>query len=94
MYNDLELESIDSWGQMDQEFLNKFYSTQCTFSMTKLTNTKYWKDEPLLDYINHWCALSLECKDRLFEASSMGVCTQGMAWDLLYVVQMSKPRTF
>ena len=22
------------------------------------------------------------------------MCTQGMAWDLLYVVQMSKPQTF
>jgi len=27
-YTDLELESIDSWGQMEQGFLNKFFSTQ------------------------------------------------------------------
>jgi len=51
-YTDLELESIDSWAQMGQEFLNIFYSTQCTVSMTESTNTKQWKDEPLLDYVN------------------------------------------
>jgi len=54
--------------------------------MTELTNTKQWKDEPVLDYVNGWCALSLECKDKLTEASAMEMCTQGMAWDLLYVL--------
>jgi len=51
-YIDLEPESIDSWQQMEQKFLNLFYSTQCVVSMTELTNTKQWKDEPVLDYIN------------------------------------------
>ena len=51
-YTDLLLESIDSWEQMEQEFLNRFYSTQRTVSMIELTNTKQWKDEPVLDYIN------------------------------------------
>jgi len=76
---DLEQESIDSWGQMKQEFLNRFYSTQLIVNITKLTNTKQWKDEPVLDYINRWRALSLECKDRLSEASTVEMCTQGMA---------------
>jgi len=71
---------------MDQEFLNRFYCIQRIVSMTELTNTKQWKDEPVLDYINRWRALSLECKDRLSEASAMEMCTQGMAWDLLYVI--------
>jgi len=70
---------------MEQEFLNRFYNTQRTVSMAELTNTKQWKDELVLDYINHCCALSLECKDRLPEASAMEMCTQGMDWDLLYV---------
>jgi len=39
-YTNLEPESIGSWEQMEQQFLNKFYSTQCTVSMTELTNTK------------------------------------------------------
>jgi len=54
--------------------------------MTELTNVKQWKDELVLDYINCWGALSLECKDRLFEASAMEMCTQGMVWDLLYAL--------
>jgi len=61
--------------------------------MTELTNTKQWKDEPVLDYINRWRALSLECKDRLSEASAVEMCTQGMHWDLLYVLQMCKSMT-
>jgi len=64
-YTDLEPESINSWEQMEHEFLNRFYSTQRTVSMTELTNTKQWKDEPVLDYINRWRSLSLECRDRL-----------------------------
>jgi len=93
-YTDLEPESINSWGKMEQEFLNRFYSTQRTISMTESTNTKQWKDEPVLDYINRWRALSLDFKDRLSETFAMEMCTQGMVWDLLYVLQMSKPWTF
>jgi len=93
-YTDLEPESINSWEQMEHEFLNRFYSTQRTVSVTELTYTKQWKDEHVLDYINRWRSLSLECKDRLTEASVVEMCAQGMEWDLLYVLQMSKPRTF
>jgi len=69
-------ESIDSWGHMEQEFLNRFYSTQRTVSMTEMTTTKQWKDELVLDYINHWRALRLEYKNRLFGASTV---EKGMA---------------
>jgi len=79
---------------MEREFLDRFYSTQCTISMIELTNTKQWKDEPILDYINRWRSLSLECKDCLSEPFAMEMFAQGMEWDLLYVLQMSKPRTF
>ncbi|KAM1243696.1 hypothetical protein ACFX2G_035922 [Malus domestica] len=37
--------------------------------MLKLTNTKQWRDEPVVDYINRWHNLSLDCKDRLLEIS-------------------------
>ena len=79
---------------MEQDFLNKFFSIQHTLSMTELANTKQWKYEPMLDYINRWHVLSLGCKDRLSEASDVEMCIQGIAWDLLYVLQMSKPQTF
>ncbi|CAL5443781.1 unnamed protein product [Camellia sinensis] len=32
-YTDLEPESIDSWEQLEREFLNRFYSTRQTVSM-------------------------------------------------------------
>ena len=49
---DPEPKFIDSWGQMEQEFLNRFYCAKRTVSMSELTNTKQWKDKPVLDYIN------------------------------------------
>ncbi|KAL6322748.1 hypothetical protein AAG906_018629 [Vitis piasezkii] len=84
---DLALEFIDSWDKMEREFLNHFYSTRRTVSMMELTNTKQWKDEPLVNCINRWHSLSLDCKDRLFEVSAMEMCIQGMHWGLLYILQ-------
>ena len=51
-YIDLEPESIDSWEQLEREFLDRFYSTRRTVSMMELTNTKQWENEPVVDYIN------------------------------------------
>ncbi|XP_019262145.1 PREDICTED: uncharacterized protein LOC109239983 [Nicotiana attenuata] len=77
-YIDLDPESIDSWEQLEKEFLNRFYSTRRTVSMIELTCTKQRKDEPVVDYINRWRALSLDCKDRLSEISAVEMCIQGM----------------
>ncbi|KAK9677082.1 hypothetical protein RND81_11G120500 [Saponaria officinalis] len=93
-YTDLSVESIDSWDQMEQEFLNRFYSTRRVVRMTKLTNTKQWKYEAVIDYINRWRSLSLECKDRLSEVSAVEMCIQGMNLDLVYILQGIKPRNF
>lgn len=93
-YINLAPECIDSWDQMEREFLNRFYSTRRTVSMMELTNTKQWKDEPVVDYINRWCSLSLDCKDRLSEVSAVEMCIQGMHWGLLYILQGIRSRTF
>ena len=93
-YTDLEPESIDNWKQLEKEFLNRFYSTRRTVSMLELTSTKQWRDEPVVDYINRWRNLSLDCKDRLSEISSIEMCIQGMQWGLHYILQGIKPRTF
>lgn len=45
-YMDLESGPIDSWEQMEQEFLNRFYSIRRTISMVELTNTRQRIDDP------------------------------------------------
>ena len=93
-YTDLESDSIDSWEQLEGEFLNRFYSTRRIVSMFELTNTKQRKGEPVINYINCWRAASLDCKDRLTELSAVEMCIQGMHWGLFYILQGIKPRTF
>ncbi|KAA0041621.1 retrotransposon gag protein [Cucumis melo var. makuwa] len=43
-YTDLEPESIDSWEQLERDFLNRFYSTRHIVSMIELTATKQRKE--------------------------------------------------
>ena len=62
--------------------------------MMELTNTKQWGNEPVVNYINRWRSLSLDCKDRLSEISAVEMCIQGMYWRLLYILQGIKSRTF
>ncbi|KAM2167828.1 hypothetical protein ACFX1Q_037336 [Malus domestica] len=88
------VKTCNNWEQLEREFLNRFYSTRRTVSMLELTSTKQWKDEPVIDYINRWRTLSLNCKDKLSETSSIEMCIQGMQWGLQYIIQGIKPRTF
>ncbi|KAL0416164.1 UNVERIFIED_CONTAM: hypothetical protein Slati_3448300 [Sesamum latifolium] len=55
-YTDLKAGSIDRWEQLEQEFLNRFYSTRRTFSMVVLTHLANGKkNQPLIISIGmHW----------------------------------------
>ncbi|KAL0290457.1 UNVERIFIED_CONTAM: hypothetical protein Sangu_2573300 [Sesamum angustifolium] len=77
-YADLDVVSINGWEQLEQEFLNRFYNTRRIVSMVELINSRQWKEELVIDYINRWRNLSFNCKDRLSEASAIEMCIQGM----------------
>ena len=93
-YTDLEPGTIDSWEQLEREFLNRFYSTRRVVSMIELTSLHQWKDEPVIDYIHRWRNLRLNCKERLSESTVFDMCIQGMKWGLRYILQGIKPKTF
>ncbi|KAK2966171.1 hypothetical protein RJ640_026822 [Escallonia rubra] len=93
-YTDIEPESIDCWEAIEHEFLNWFYITCRSVSMMELTNTRQWKDEHVVDYINRWRSLSLDCKERLSEISAVEMFMQGMHWGLLYILQGNRPASF
>jgi len=90
----LESCSIDTWEQLEREFLNRFYSTRRVVSMIELTNARQWKEESVIDYIHRWRNLSLNCRDRLTETSALDMCIQGMHWGLRYILQGIKPKSF
>nr|XP_027067664.1 uncharacterized protein LOC113693306 [Coffea arabica] len=62
--------------------------------MLELTNTRQWKDEPVVNYIDRWRSLSLNCKDRLSEPSAIEMCIREMHWSLSYILQGIRPNTF
>ncbi|KAL0394853.1 UNVERIFIED_CONTAM: hypothetical protein Slati_4451500 [Sesamum latifolium] len=71
-----------------------FDCARLTISMTELANQHQGKDESVLDYINNWRNLSLNCKDTLSEISAVELCIQGMHWELCYILQAIKSKTF
>ncbi|KAI4370364.1 hypothetical protein MLD38_018723 [Melastoma candidum] len=93
-YIDLKPDTIDSWEQLEREFLNRFYSTRRVVSMIELTNTRQWEEEPVVDYIQRWRNLSLNSRDRLSEKTSIDMFIQGMLWSIRYILQGLKPRSF
>ncbi|KAA0062704.1 retrotransposon gag protein [Cucumis melo var. makuwa] len=52
--------------------------TRHVINIMELTNTKQRIEEPVINYINRWRALSLNCKDKLTELSAVEMCTQDM----------------
>ncbi|KAL2470234.1 Retrotrans gag domain-containing protein [Abeliophyllum distichum] len=93
-YTDLPAESIDSWDQLEREFLTHFYSTKWTVSLPELARTKQSKEELVKEYIERWWNLVLNYKERISEESSIDMCVQGMHWGLLCNLQANMPNSF
>ncbi|KAK4406348.1 hypothetical protein Sango_0641300 [Sesamum angolense] len=93
-YIDLQANSIDSLDDLQNKFFNRFYNARRIVSMIKLANQHQRKDESVLDYINNWRNLSLNCKDTLFEIFAVEFCIQDMHWELCYILQVIKSKTF
>ncbi|KAK4394169.1 hypothetical protein Sango_1887700 [Sesamum angolense] len=85
---------IEGKLKLEQEFLNRFYSTRRTVSIVELTNSCQRKEEPVIDYIIRWRNLSLNCKDQLSEASAIEMCIQMLHWGLYYILQGILPKFF
>ncbi|GKV47486.1 hypothetical protein SLEP1_g54388 [Rubroshorea leprosula] len=65
-----------------------------TVSLLELANTKQKKDESMIDFIERWRNLILNCREKISEISSIDMCVQGMHWGLLYNLQANMPHTF
>ena len=50
--------------------------------MMEHTKARQGEDELVVDFINPWRSLSLNCKDCLGEPSSIEMCIQGINWGL------------
>ncbi|KAL0366841.1 UNVERIFIED_CONTAM: hypothetical protein Sradi_3574200 [Sesamum radiatum] len=62
--------------------------------MIEIANQHQEKDESVLNYINNWRNLFLNCEDTLSEISAVELCIQGMHWELHYILQAIKSKTF
>lgn len=94
LYTDLTHEPIDSYDQLEKEFLGRFYSTRRTITMLALCHTKKKNDETVLDYISQWRSLNLNSRDRLCEKSAIKMCIQGMHCGLQYILKGIQIKTF
>ena len=93
-YADLASTSNDSWEQMQNEFVYRFYSSRRIVNISELANTNQIDQEPVIEYINRQRAFTLKCKDHLAKSSAVEMCVQGMDWDILYTLQINKRKTF
>ncbi|KAL2505266.1 C2 calcium-dependent membrane targeting [Abeliophyllum distichum] len=91
-YTDLSAGSIDSWDQLEREFLTRFYSTRRTVNLPELARTKQSKEELVEEYIERWRNLVLNCKERISEASSIDMCVQDLKKEIKRDVKAGEPK--
>ena len=81
-YSKLAPGSIRTWEQMQDAFLEHFYSTQRTVGITELTQTLQRTNEKAADFINRWRNLSLHCPQPITELEAVHMCINNLSPDM------------
>ncbi|KAL2491453.1 Uncharacterized protein Adt_27081 [Abeliophyllum distichum] len=65
-----------------------------TVSLLELVQTKQRKEELVIEYIERWRNLVLNCKECINKVPSIDMSVQGTHWGLLYNLQVNMPYLF
>ncbi|KAK1684838.1 hypothetical protein QYE76_045686 [Lolium multiflorum] len=93
-YSKLPPSSVKTWEQMQDAFLERFYSTQRTVGITELTQTEQGMNEKAADFINRWRNLSLHCPQPITETEAVRMCMNNLRPDMAVYLQGVRPVTF
>jgi hypothetical protein len=86
--------SIRTWEQMQDAFLERFYSTQRTVGITELTQTLQRPNEKAADFINRWRNLSLHYPQPITEPKAVRMCMNNLSPNMAIHLQGVRPITF
>jgi hypothetical protein len=86
--------SIRTWEQMQDAFLECFYSTQRMVGITELTQTLQRSNEKAADFINRWRNLSLHCPQPITEPEAECMCMNNLSPDMAIYLQGVRPISF
>ena len=93
-YSKLAPGSIRTWEQMQDSFLEHFYSTQRMVGITELTQTLQRPNEKAADFIRRWRNLSLHCPQPITEHEAVRMCMNNLSPDMAIHLQGVRPITF
>lgn len=93
-YSKLAPGSIRTWEQMQDSFLERFYSTQRTVGITELTQTEQRAHEKAADFINRWRNLSLHCPQPITEHEAVRMCMNNLNPEMAVYLPGVRPVTF
>jgi hypothetical protein len=86
--------SIRTWEQMQDAFLECFYSTQRMVGIIELTQMLQRSNEKAADFINRWRNLSLHCPQPITEPEAERMCMNNLSPDMAIYLQGVRPISF
>jgi hypothetical protein len=93
-YTKLANSSIRTWEQMQDAFLECFYSTQRMVGITELTQTLQRSNEKAANFINRWRNLSLHCPQPITEPEAVRMCMNNLSPNMAIYLQGVRPISF